>query len=241
MRKVAPPPDSLRLFVTPEHDCNYLDDEKAITMFADPEYPKTPQVQSFLASQGFRRSGEHLYRPRCPSCTACIPIRVPVNRFQPNRSQQRCRKLNQDLEVTIRPAKYSEEHFQLYCRYQSMRHPGGGMDNPTPQAYSDFLLCDWATTAMIEFRDQGKLLAVAVCDQLPDALSAVYTYYEPQASRRSLGVFAVIWQIEQAARDQLQWLYLGYLIKSCQKMAYKANYTPHEQLLESGWQEIITS
>ena len=115
------------------------------------------------------------------------------------------------------------------------------MDNPTRQAFSGFLLCDWANTAMIEFRDQGQLMAVAVSDQLPDALSAVYTFYEPQASRRSLGVFAVIWQIEQAVRDQLQWLYLGYLIKSCQKMAYKANYNPHEQLLEHGWQDVIIS
>ena len=241
MHRLASSADHLRLFVTPEHDCNYLEHKKAITLFADPEYPKSPKIQSFLAKQGYRRSGEHLYRPRCPECTACIPIRLPVSRFRANRSQQRCRQQNQDLDVRLCQAGFNKERYQLYCRYQAARHSGGGMDQPTPELFSDFLFCDWADTSLIEFRDRGDLLAVAVCDQLPDALSAVYTFYEPDAGRRSPGVFAVLWQIEYALREQLQWLYLGYLIKSCRKMAYKANYLPHQQLTPDGWREINTS
>lgn len=238
MRRLEPSSGHLRLFVTPEHDCNYLDDHKAITLFADPDYPKSPQLQGLLAQQGYRRSGQHLYRPRCGACQACIPIRLPVERFRPNRSQQRCQQQNQDLQVQLHEAEFTEERFQLYCRYQSARHSGGGMDQPTPQQFSEFLFCDWAQTALVEFRDQGRLLAVAACDLLPEALSAVYTFFEPEAGRRSLGVFAVLWQVQQARRQNLRWLYLGYLIHACRKMAYKANYLPHERLLDAGWREF---
>ncbi len=112
------------------------------------------------------------------------------------------------------------------------------MDKPTPELFSDFLFCDWSKTSVIEFREQARLLAVAVCDRLPDALSAVYTFYEPDAGRRSPGVYSVLWLIEHASAENLQWLYLGYLIESCRKMSYKANYLPHEQLLADGWCEF---
>jgi len=240
MHRLAPATEHLRLFVTPEHDCNYLVGEKAITLFADPEYPKSPYLQGLLAKQGYRRSGQHLYRPRCSACMACIPIRLPVARFKPNRSQQRCRQLNQDLVVHICEATCNEERFQLYCRYQSARHPGGGMDKSSPEIFSDFLFCHWAKTTLIEFRDRDRLLAVAVCDHLPEALSAVYTFYNPDAGRRSPGVYAVLWLIEYARRKNLKWLYLGYLIRDCRKMAYKANYLPHEQLLDDHWREIYS-
>jgi len=228
----------LRLFVTPEHDCNYLEQQKAITLFADPDFPKSPRLQGLLARQGYRRSGQHLYRPRCTRCQACIPIRLPVARFHPNRSQQRCRQLNQDLRVAICEPGFTQERFRLYSRYQTARHPGGGMDRPSPKQFSDFLFCDWADTALVEFRAAQRLLAVAVCDRLPDALSAVYTFFEPEAERRSPGVYAVLWQIDYARRRQLPWLYLGYLIRACRKMSYKANYLPHEQLLDDHWQEF---
>ena len=241
MHRLAPTPGHLRLFVTPEHPCNYLQEQKAITAFADPEYPKSPQLQGQLAEQGYRRSGQHLYRPRCAQCSACIPIRLPVSRFRPNRSQQRCRQQNQDLEVCILPAAFSDEHYRLYCRYQADRHPGGGMDKPTPQQFCDFLFCDWAQTSLIEFRMQGRLLSVAICDYLPQALSAVYTFYDPKACRRSPGVYAVLWQIEHARQQAMPWLYLGYLIRSCRKMAYKANYLPHQQLLGNDWVEFTSA
>ncbi len=113
------------------------------------------------------------------------------------------------------------------------------MDKSSPEIFSDFLFCPWAKTTLIEFRDdRDRLLAVAVCDHLPEALSAVYTFYNPDAGRRSPGVYAVLWLIEYARRKNLKWLYLGYLIRACRKMAYKANYLPHEQLLDDDWREI---
>jgi len=178
--------DRLRLFVTPEHDCNYLPQQTAVTLFADPEFPKSPGLQALLAARGYRRSGMHLYRPHCPDCTACIPIRLLVADFKPSRSQQRCLEQNKDLDVRVCKATYTDERFALYCRYLSARHPQGGMDQSTPELFSDFLFCDWAQTDLVEFRAQDQLLAVAVCDCMPNALSAVYTFFDPEAKKRVL-------------------------------------------------------
>ncbi len=233
--------DRLRLFVTPEHDCNYLPQQTAVTLFADPEFPKSPGLQALLAAQGYRRSGMHLYRPHCPDCSACIPIRLQVADFKPSRSQQRCLEQNKDLDVRVCKATYTDERFALYCRYLSARHPQGGMDQSTPELFSDFLFCDWAQTDLVEFRAQDQLLAVAVCDCMPNALSAVYTFFDPEAKKRSLGVYAILWQIQSARKQQLRWLYLGYLIHACRKMSYKARYLPYEQLLGNGWTEVKTN
>ncbi len=229
------PPDRLLLYATPAHECSYLPRREAVTLFADPEYPKDAWLQGALTEQGFRRSGRHMYRPRCPRCTACEAVRVPVGEFRPSRSQRRTWARNRGLTVRVRPQGFETEHYELYVRYVTGRHPGGGMDDPSPEKYRDFLLCDWSDTRLVEFRDGRRLLAVAVSDRLPGALSAVYTFFDPAQVQRGLGVHAVLWQIDAARRAGLDWLYMGYVIEGCRKMAYKGCYRPQERLRGGRW------
>jgi arginine-tRNA-protein transferase len=226
---------NLAFYSTPPYACSYLPDRQAVTLFADPSIPKSKDVYAVLSSYGFRRSGEHLYRPRCPRCSACIPVRVPVADFRRNRTQRRTWRRNQDLTVTPRPARFVDEHFDLYCRYLRHRHAGGGMDCPSPESYMDFLTATWTETEFFEIRLGPRLVAVAVVDAMEDALSAVYTYYEPGLEARSLGRFAVLCEIEAARERVLRWLYLGYWIKRCRKMSYKNEYQPLEYYFDGHW------
>jgi arginine-tRNA-protein transferase len=187
---------------------------------------------------GFRRSGNHVYRPHCAGCRACTPVRIPVARFQPNRSQRRCLARNADLQVELRPALRSDENFALYQAYVSGRHPGGGMDNPSPGDFDAFLACAWSPTAFLEMRLQGELLAVAVTDVLPDALSAVYTFFAPAQAARSLGTFAILSQVNHAREQGLDYLYLGFWLDRHPKMDYKKSFQPLQCLAGRDWQDF---
>lgn len=226
---------ALNFYTTPPHGCSYLPPRQAVTLFADPGIPKTDAVYGLLSAHGFRRSGEHLYRPHCHGCRACVAVRLRVEGFQPSRHQRRSLELNADLNVRTQPARFDCEHFDLYQRYISGRHAGGGMDNPSPQQYMDFLTAEWCDTRFMEFRLGSRLLAVAVVDVMADALSAVYTFYDPDYQRRSLGKFAVLQEIAAARAEQRQWLYLGYWIANCRKMRYKVDYQPLEYFWNGGW------
>lgn len=232
------PPDRPRLgfYRSPEHPCGYLSGRLARTLFLDPRIAPEGGLYALLAAHGFRRSGAHLYRPDCTGCRACVPVRVPVAEFRPDRSQRRVWRRNQDLTIRCLPAQFSEEHYALYRDYLRARHPGGGMDEATPLAYRSFLLGQWGETQFVEMRLAGALAAVAVMDVLPDALSAVYTFYNAALSSRSLGSYAILWEIHEARRRGLQWLYLGYWIAASRKMAYKARFRPLERLTSRGWQ-----
>jgi len=227
------------LYATPPHECSYLSDRQATTVFIDPRFPKDAVLYDVLSQHGFRRSGEHLYRPHCHHCEACIPVRIPVGTFTPRRSQRRIWKKNQELTVTAQPIAFKKEHFNLYCLYLAARHRGGGMDNPTPGGYMQFLSSDWSDTLLYEFRLNKQLLSIAVVDLLESGLSAMYTFFDPAYPERSLGVYAILWEIEEAKRLQLDWLYLGYWVKECRKMRYKTDYSPLEQYRHGVWQKII--
>lgn len=225
----------LSFYATPPHPCSYLGDRDAVTVFADPSYPKSIQLYSVLSRYGFRRSGQHVYRPRCSACSACVPVRLPVDAFKPNRAQRRIWKKNRDLTVQARPARYSHEHYTLYTRYLAARHSGGGMDNPSPKGYLDFLTSQWSDTVFYEFRLDERLLGVTVADCLDDGLSAVYTFFDPEHGARSLGVFAVLLLTEITRASGLPLLYLGYWVRGCRKMSYKAGYQPLEYLVDGAW------
>ena len=227
----------LSFYMTPEHECNYLSDKKAKTVFADPDYPMNGNIYTALARHGFRRSGGHIYKPQCHQCNACIAIRLPVENFISNRNQKRNWVRNSDLEMTRVQAGFNHEYFNLYQRYLTARHPDGGMDTPDPESFTNFLMTSWATTVFYEFRKNNKLLAVAVVDELTDGLSAVYTFFDPNESDRSLGRYAVLAEIELARNQGLQWLYLGYWIADCRKMQYKDEYQPLEYFYQEKWHE----
>ncbi len=217
--------------------CGYLAGRQSRSLFVDPFFPMDTRLYTLLARHGFRRSGAHVYRPQCEGCRACTPVRVPVARFRPDRRQRRCLKRNADLQLVEREAEFDAEHFHLFERYLAARHPGGGMDEPTREDYLGFIRSDWSDTVLYEFRQGERLLAVTVMDRLPDALSAVYTFFDPAESRRSPGRYAVLTGIRLARETGRNWLYLGYWIAGCAKMRYKDEYRPLEYLGPHGWSE----
>ncbi|OQY54552.1 MAG: arginyltransferase [Candidatus Parabeggiatoa sp. nov. 2] len=226
---------NFNVYETSPHDCNYLPNRLATTVFVDPYFRKKISLYDKLSQQGFRRSGEHIYRPQCQGCNACIAVRVPVKQFVPRRSQRRTWQRNQDLIVSAAAPKFNPRHFELYCRYLAARHEGDGMDNPTKNSYMDFLTSTWSNTVFYEFSVKKQLLAVAVVDHLEKGLSAMYTFFDPDYSARSLGVYAVLWEIEEVKRLNLDWLYLGYWVKDCRKMSYKTEYQPLEYFYQGTW------
>lgn len=226
------------LYATPPHECSYLPKRLATTVFIDPHFPKDMELYENLSQHGFRRSGEHLYRPHCHDCNACTPVRIPIEHFKPRRIQKRIWKKNQDLVIVPQPSAFNQNHFDLYRKYIATRHRGGGMDNPTPDNYIQFLSSQWAETVFHEFLLGEELVAVAVVDHFEQSLSAVYTFFDPEYEQRSLGAFAILWQIEQAKQLNLKWLYLGYWIKECQKMSYKTDYQPLEYYQYGVWHTL---
>lgn len=228
--------DEIGFLVTPEHECSYLDDHDAITLFVDPNYPVVMSQYSALAKLGFRRSGSNIYRPHCKDCGLCIPVRVPVDEFKPNRSQRRNKTANNDISISVVDAVFNDEHYDLYRRYMKGRHAGGGMDNDEPESYETLISADWSLSKLLEFRLDEKLLMVAVIDIFDDGISAVYTFFDPEYPTRGLGVFGILSEIDYAQSLDLEWLYLGYWNPKTNKMSYKSNYQPMEFFDGHDWQ-----
>lgn len=236
---MEPPEHRLPAFyASPPHPCSYLPDQQAITLFADPDAELTTDDYGLLARYGFRRSGPHLYRPACEACTACIPVRIPVAEFLPNRRQRRSWRRNADLQVDEVPLSLSTVYFNLYRRYMQWRHPGGAMDDADPAHFAAAFDSGWCDTVQVDYRLDGALVAVAIVDRLPNALSAVYTYFDPEHAARGLGTYAIYRQIEAARRAGHAWLYLGYWIEACDKMRYKGHFAPQERFEQGAWRRV---
>ncbi|TWH99056.1 arginine-tRNA-protein transferase [Luteimonas cucumeris] len=230
--------EGLRLFDTGAHSCGYWPERTARDLVLDPHDPRLPQLYPLALSWGFRRSGDIVYRPHCGSCHACVAVRVPVADFVPDRSQRRCLRRNADVEMRVVPAQRTDEQLALYQRYLAARHRGGGMDDHGAAEFEQFLVGAWANGRFLEFRAHGQLLAVAVTDRADDALSAVYTFYDPDHARRGLGTLAVLQQIAWARREQLAHLYLGYWIDGHRKMDYKRRFQPLEAFTGREWRRM---
>ncbi len=225
----GPDTSGIALYLTPEHECSYLPGQLARTLFIDPSTPPQPALYQYLLNAGFRRSGDHVYRPHCSACQACVPVRLPVTEFRPRRNQRRCWRANAwKIQIRIRPAGFTQAHFELYLRYTGSRHREGGMAEADEERYLEFLTTRWCPSEFVEFHLEDRLMAVAVTDVLPNALSAVYTFFDPELSAFSPGTFAILWQIAQARARGLQHLYLGYWIRDCDKMSYKERFRPLE-------------
>ena len=233
---------TLHFYATPEHDCSYLDDKIAKTLFVDPQVELDKSTYSQLSDLGFRRSGKHVYRPHCDGCNACISVRIPLAIFKLSKSQKRTLAKNKDLTATVKPPSFTEEYYTLYSRYINERHQDGDMYPPSLEQFESFLVEAEKHTQFVEFRDpDGLLVAVSVIDMLDQGMSAIYTFYDPSLNKRSLGTFCIIWQLQYCQDNHLNYLYLGYWVKACRKMNYKISFRPFELLIEGEWNLVQLS
>jgi len=211
--------------------CSYLPGREArhVTLLPSPVVPGL--YQSFM-ELNFRRSGRTFYRPACDGCAACQMIRLPVAEFAPNRAQRRCQKRNADVEVVVQTPKPTEAKRRLFARYLRARHDGA-MD-ASPESFERFLYDSPLLSVEMEFRVGERLIGVGLADAEPQALSAVYFFFDPDEEPRSPGVLNVLALVEEARRREQAWLYLGYWVKGSRTMDYKIGYRPCEVLEPDG-------
>jgi len=239
------PLHKLQFYVTTGYTCGYLPNRMAQSLIAAPQHLVDANVYSGLIQQGFRRSGKFSYRPHCENCQECVPVRVVLEAFSPNRSQKRAFKQHQNLTTTILPIGFHEEHYALYANYQRARHtddktadqiePDSDSQENDVEQYQSFLCQSNVESVLVEFREGDQLKMVSVIDIVRDGVSAVYTFYDTSDSTTSYGTYNVLWQALWAQTLGLPYLYLGYWIKDSRKMAYKQNYKPLEKLIDGEW------
>jgi arginine-tRNA-protein transferase len=225
-----------RFYSTDLAPCPYLTGRQERRLVALVEGEGGNDRLDLLTEAGFRRSQGYLYKPVCPGCRACVPVRIVVDGFHRGRSFRRVLARNRDLTAEETPTVGTDEQFALFHRYLRQRHHDGGMVRMDRQAYNEMVEAAPPTTRLVEFRDRaGRLTAVSLTDRLRSGYSGVYKFYEPTEPQRSLGTFIILWHVERARELGLPFVYLGYWIAESRKMSYKARYAPLERLDGSTW------
>ena len=227
---------SAKFGLTSPFQCGYLPNQQEQLLVYIDDRPMNAELYSILQHQGFRRSDSFVYQPKCENCNACTSIRLDIAKFNASKSQKRISNKTKHFQLTV-SEEYQDHYFQLYERYVNKKHQGGVMHPAQIEQLLSFGKCDWLTIVFAELYDGDKLIAVAICDQLQDSLSAVYTFYDPDYEEYSLGTAMILKQIDLAKQRGLSWLHLGYYIESCAKMNYKAKFRPFQLLQKGRWTE----
>jgi arginine-tRNA-protein transferase len=226
-------------YTTAPLPCPYLagrTERKIVTELTGPE---AEALHDRLSRAGFRRSHNIAYSPVCPGCSACIPIRIIADQFEPNRVQRKLSRMNGDISVFEAPARATAEQFALFQRYQQARHGEGDMAAMGFYDYRAMVEDTPITTGVVEFRDaRDRLVGACLTDWLSDGLSAVYSFFEPAEQRRSLGTWAILWLVQRARSLGLPFVYLGYWVPESRKMAYKSRFRPSEILTGGVWRVL---
>ena len=216
--------------------CPYLTGQTERNIFTELKQINSKNHHETLTRAGFRRSQKIIYRPSCPTCSSCVPIRIVAKQFSANRSERRIIKRNNELNVKFIEPIATKEHYHIFNSYQKIRHKEGEMASMKYQDFKDMVEISDVDTKLLEFRTElGILVAGCIVDRISDAYSAVYSYYDPKEQNRSLGNFMILWLTNEASKIGLSYVYLGYWIKNCNKMAYKTRYKPIEILGSTGW------
>ncbi|MNE23194.1 arginyl-tRNA-protein transferase [compost metagenome] len=238
------PTRQLRFFMTANAPCPYLPGQFERKVFANLPFSDGADVNDALTQAGFRRSQNIAYRPACEACAACVSVRIPVAGFQLSRSRRRILARNADLSRDLVEAEATMEQFDLLRRYLTVRHPGGGMSDMGWLDYVSMVEDTAVRTHLIEYRlpsqddGPGRLVGVCLTDLLHDGLSMVYSFFDPDLERRSLGRFAILDHLDQAQTVGLPYVYLGYWVQGSPKMDYKAEFRPLEALRPWGWERL---
>lgn len=229
----------IQLGLTGEHDCSYLPEQSERLVFTLPDQPLSPDVYQQLMSYNFRRTGQQLYRPYCGSCQACQAVRIAAEHFAISASQRKLLKKAKKSQWHYRviPAGDGMQYLDLYQQYIRGKHAGGVMDPPDPEHLQSMFQCDWLDILVLEQYQQEQLVGVMILDQMPDGLSAVYSFYKPD-NDLALGKLAILAALDYLRAQPFTVLYLGYYILECQKMSYKADFRPQQRLIAGNWQSF---
>ena len=226
-------------FSTDLASCPYLENRLERRLVVSLDDDAAPDSLDRLVLAGFRRSQRYAYRPTCPGCNACVPIRIPVDQFVITRSWRRTLRYNADLVATERPSKATEEQFSLFERYLNSRHANGGMTSMGWNEYHSMIEDSPKNSKIVEWRYPDERLAgVSITDCFSSGLSGVYKFFDPDDAKRSLGTMIILWHVQRAKELGLPYVYLGYWIASSPKMDYKARFRPLEHLTDRGWQPL---
>lgn len=234
-----PPRRPQFFYTTAPLPCPYLPGRTERKIVTELSGTEAEALHERLSRAGFRRSHNIAYAPVCPGCQACVPIRVVSEDFSPDRTQRRILRANADLTVSEMPARATAEQFTLFQRYQKNRHADGDMAAMGYYDYRAMIEDTPISTGILEFRDaRDRLLGACLTDWLADGLSAVYSFFDTDQEKRSLGTFAVLWLIGRARSLGLPYVYLGYWVPESRKMAYKARFRPSEILISGAWHRL---
>jgi arginine-tRNA-protein transferase len=233
------PTQSARFYYSAPAPCPYIEGRIERRIFADLCGPNAAFSYELLSEAGFRRSLGFAYRPACPGCNACVPVRIPVATFRDERCWRRVKSANDDLKTIQMPARATSEQYALFCRYQQARHRDGEMARMSVADYQTMVEVGAMDSMVVELRDDaGKLVAACLTDRMLKGLSAVYSFFDPAQNKRSLGSCLILRLIDIARDRGLDHVYLGYWIENSRKMAYKARFKPLEALTREGWKPL---